>query len=481
MARRNRTSQPFWRVTPNATSDPGALYRHGVECLNKRDGRGMLASGWALCQVGSLHENQASDFLTDGYRIWRESSGFDRAEAAAFLTDLFDALRSLTPPPAPADIRSASPEQVVPASVYHGTRCWAGNELLEATPDPSVREQYEPQVFAAVTEAPKELVPRRSVDFAVGYAAAHGMDEPWTIVLPEPRDHELVGSAGSSSSSAEATDSSSSSTSSSPAPPRPRPRPTPGVRPTPSPSPSPSPSPADEPDGHPADSATVFTQVLRPGQPQAEAGPPAGAPAPERPRPTPAAPAPQTSQEAEAAQAPQAPQRQTEQQPSQQPEHHAAQQDVPAPLRELRERLVGWLSERYRDVRVEDNGWITVPDIGPSLLQIETSALVGDHLKAEIFAPLVVDVPVTDELLRYVALQGARFHFGAVTLDAEDDVTPGSSDAQGLLQFSHTMLADGTSHEAFLAAVWLIADTVVTQSVGLQRRFGGSLVADLAS
>jgi hypothetical protein len=43
------------------------------------------------------------------------------------------------------------------------------------------------------------------------------------------------------------------------------------------------------------------------------------------------------------------------------------------------------------------------------------------------------------------------------------------------------MLADGLDHETFLAAVWLVADTVATESIALHRRFGGMLVADLAS
>src|ERR1700712_512263 len=192
----NRTQQPFWRTTPIRSTDPAVLYQHGIECVGKRDGKGMIATGWALCQVAGLHEHQAGDFLTDGYRIWRESSGFDRGQAAAFLADLFGALCSLTPPSVPADIWSASAEAVMRASIYYGTRCWAGNELLEVAVDQETRTQYEPLVYRAAEEAPHDFVPTRSVEFAKSYAARNGLPEPWVIVLPGQRE---VVHAGASS------------------------------------------------------------------------------------------------------------------------------------------------------------------------------------------------------------------------------------------------------------------------------------------
>src|SRR3954464_4113270 len=159
MGLRSRTQQPFWRTTPTRSTDVDTLHRFGMECVARRDGKGMIATGWALCQVAALHERQASDFLTDGYRVWRESPGFDRHHATSFLLDLLGALCSLTPPPTPQDIWSAPPEAVLPASVYYGTRCWAGNELLEVTGDPNLRVQYEPLVFRSAAEAPYDFVP----------------------------------------------------------------------------------------------------------------------------------------------------------------------------------------------------------------------------------------------------------------------------------------------------------------------------------
>src|SRR3954471_5816357 len=202
MGLRNRTQQPFWRTTPTKTSNPDALYQFGIEAVGKRDGKAMIATGWALCQGASLHEHHASDFLPDGYRIWRESPSFDRNQAVAFLTDLFGALSSLTPPPVPQDIWSAPPETVMPASIYYGLRCWACNELLEATDDPATRAQYEPLLFRSAVEARHDFVPTRPIEFARPYAAAHGLPEPWVIVLPSPRDSVLAGAAAGTAAGA---------------------------------------------------------------------------------------------------------------------------------------------------------------------------------------------------------------------------------------------------------------------------------------
>src|SRR4051812_5895366 len=154
MGLRNRTQQPFWRTTPVSSADSAVLYQHGIECVGRRDGKGMIATGWALCQIAQLHQHQAADFLVDGYRVWRESADFDRSQATAFLTDFFNALCSLTPPEVPADIWSAPPEAVMPASVYYGTRCWAGNELLDVAADPEIRTRYAPMVYRSAAEAP---------------------------------------------------------------------------------------------------------------------------------------------------------------------------------------------------------------------------------------------------------------------------------------------------------------------------------------
>lgn len=472
MGLRNRTQQPFWRTTPTRTTEPSELYRHGIECVGRRDGKGMIATGWALCQVAALHEHQANDFLTDGYRVWKDSPGFDRGQATTFLIDLFGALCSLTPPSVPQDIWSAPPEAVLPASVYFGTRCWTGNELLEITTDPAVRAQYEPLVFRSCVESPYDFVPTRSINFAKSYAAAHGLPEPWMIELPSPRDSLLVGSAPGPSSA--------NSTHHEPKNlhPAPSPAPEPDTRPQPA---APRPAPARGTEAR-EEQPTVVRPRPRPhpaGAPAANgAAAPAPAPAPAQPaRPAPSVPAADSSPTVETPQASHEVSHQASHQASQQPGSDPA---VPPRLADLRRRLEEWLHGSYRDVRVEDNGWLTIPDIGPSALHLETSVIEGDHLKIEVFTPLLLDVPQTPDLFRFVAVEGARFHFGTMSLDVDEDGADGA-ESGALLQFSHSLIADSLDRDTLLAVLWRVGATVIERSGELQRRFGGVLYREMVN
>lgn len=226
--------------------------------------------------------------------------------------------------------------------------------------------------------------------------------------------------------------------------PRPRPRPTPGPTPMgPRPTPMPQ-APAAQAPSAPSAGATWQPPAWQPPQPQ-----PAQAWAPQ-PQPQPQVTPPAERRDDAAA--------------------------VPPRLVDLRSTLLSWLSTSYRDVRLESNGWITIPDIGPSVIQIETSIIQGGHLKAEVFAPLVLDVPLSGDLFRYVGLEGGRFHFGVISLDAGEDGT----DELALLQFSHSLLADDLQRDELLAVVWLVAATVMSRAPELKRRFGGMLFAEIA-
>jgi len=48
----------------------------------------LIATGFALLFLGGTDENQADDFIRDGYRGWRESPPVDDERAAALLADL---------------------------------------------------------------------------------------------------------------------------------------------------------------------------------------------------------------------------------------------------------------------------------------------------------------------------------------------------------------------------------------------------------
>jgi hypothetical protein len=118
----------FWHSPPFQNKDPQVLYQHGITCVTRSDGAGMMRTGWALWGIGGLHQHLAWNFLTDGFQQWRTSA--DPATARAFVEDVF-ARATASTPHFPPDIYSVPRELVEPASAVFGARCWAGMRLIE--------------------------------------------------------------------------------------------------------------------------------------------------------------------------------------------------------------------------------------------------------------------------------------------------------------------------------------------------------------
>lgn len=121
----------FWREPPFPSSNPEVLHQHGISCVAKSDGPGMMSVGWALWDIAGLNQQQAWDFLYDGYRQWRNSGAPD-PDRALFLLQVLERLTDIRPAiPPGADLRSLSPGIVAPAATYYAARGWAVSELLE--------------------------------------------------------------------------------------------------------------------------------------------------------------------------------------------------------------------------------------------------------------------------------------------------------------------------------------------------------------
>lgn len=176
MFRSKKARSPFWKQPPFPSSDPAMLYQAGISCVQRSDGKGMMAAGWRIWRLAGLHEHQASDFLTGGYDLWRESSDFEPALAATFLNELLEGLRDA--PLLPGDIWSLPREVVMPVASQHGARAWAASGLI-AVSRPDERSTIEQVAYSAVSGSPRPFVPPRSIAWAEGYADQNGLPAPW--------------------------------------------------------------------------------------------------------------------------------------------------------------------------------------------------------------------------------------------------------------------------------------------------------------
>ena len=136
--RQRRPPAAFWLKPPLPTNDVGDLHAHGIGCVMRGDGPGMMLTGWAIWDLAGLHEQQARDFLRDGYKAWCASGAAQGGVRIEFLQQVFERLRVIEPSISPSeDLSTLPPEVLTPLAEAYLMRCWAGSELLEvlARPD----------------------------------------------------------------------------------------------------------------------------------------------------------------------------------------------------------------------------------------------------------------------------------------------------------------------------------------------------------
>lgn len=178
---RRRARRAFWRVPPDVRTVE-AYYQYGIGAVGRGDGTAMMRAGWALWRAVGLHEQQAQDFLRDGYTSWRGGSDFVPDDAIDFLRDLFNTLCHDGAPPRPGDIWSAPPAAVAPAAAYDGVRAWAAAELMvtaEEAGRTDIVEEYESVVLKALLDTHPDFIPPRSVRVGRALAARAGVETPW--------------------------------------------------------------------------------------------------------------------------------------------------------------------------------------------------------------------------------------------------------------------------------------------------------------
>ena len=108
---------------------------------------------------------------------------------------------------------------------------------------------------------------------------------------------------------------------------------------------------------------------------------------------------------------------------------------------------------------------------GSTFVYLRTFAIGEKQAGVEVFSYVVIDVAVTDELMRYLLTYNLRLMFGGfgLSLDAE---------GKGAVVLTHTILGDGmdrTELYASVSAVARVADDLDDQIVAA---FGGKTALD---
>lgn len=139
------------------------------------------------------------------------------------------------------------------------------------------------------------------------------------------------------------------------------------------------------------------------------------------------------------------------------------------PADDVRAKVHEWASQLFRGVELLDSGTIFVPGFGSTALFIEVDDVFeGRHLRVLVDAPVLVDVPLTDDLFQYIGAKSNDFVFGAFTVRMDYDGAQ-----QGILCFRQTLLGDAIDKIELEVATKVVALTADDLDDNLKRRFGG--------
>jgi hypothetical protein len=142
-------------------------------------------------------------------------------------------------------------------------------------------------------------------------------------------------------------------------------------------------------------------------------------------------------------------------------------------VEEVRSRVQRMLAELLGSVRVGGNGSFIVEN-GSTVTFVDVIEWGEGSSLVRIYGALILDVPLTPDLYEWVATEGQRFHFGACR------VIPGAEPGTGIVEMSHTLLADYLDKDELMAAIAGVAGSGDDLDDELQARFGGRRFTDPA-
>ncbi|MBM4437680.1 MAG: YbjN domain-containing protein [Actinobacteria bacterium] len=137
---------------------------------------------------------------------------------------------------------------------------------------------------------------------------------------------------------------------------------------------------------------------------------------------------------------------------------------------ELRGVLESYLNEHFGAYHVDDEGdfFIEYESARVFVCPRTWSGEGQSHTVVQLFSVTNVDVPVTDELTRFLATQNLNLLFGHFAL-RDDQVW-----------FGHTLLGDFLDADELVTALSTVARTANRYDEEIKERFGGRLYTEAA-
>lgn len=139
------------------------------------------------------------------------------------------------------------------------------------------------------------------------------------------------------------------------------------------------------------------------------------------------------------------------------------------PASDLKPKVFQWLDSMFNSVQWTDSGTILVPGFGSTALFVSVQDVFNNqYVQVRVDAPILLDVPITSELLQYIGVKSSDYVFGSLALLTDSDAAQ-----TAVLCFRQSLLGDALDQVELQVATQVVALTADDLDDNLKRRFGG--------
>jgi hypothetical protein len=132
----------------------------------------------------------------------------------------------------------------------------------------------------------------------------------------------------------------------------------------------------------------------------------------------------------------------------------------------LQKQCFEWVRGQFAGAYANRHGAIIVP-FQKTVVFVEVTDGLGEGGRVNVRAPVLIDLSLTPEVTRHVAVNGGNFLFGALSFFGE-----GESGA-ATLEFDYSLFGETVNETVLAAAVRLVRAGATKIQEDLQPRFGG--------
>jgi hypothetical protein len=130
-----------------------------------------------------------------------------------------------------------------------------------------------------------------------------------------------------------------------------------------------------------------------------------------------------------------------------------------------------YLRELFGEANIKPMNSMFALQEGSTFVYVRTFPIGEQKAGVEIFSYVVIDVNVTEELMRYLLTYNLRLVFGGFGLSVDDG-------GKGAIVLTHTILGEGMDRDELYASVSAIAQVADDLDDKLVANFGGKTALD---